>query len=629
MSPSHDEIAVNRTSVVPNRIAANRWPLDWLNFFLADVKDGLGPFLAIFLMSSQHWDAGRIGVVLTIAGVATVLARGPGGALVDAVHWKRTLIAISALAVAIAAAVMVLAPQFWPIAVAQAISGIADAIFPLAVAAISLGIVGRGLFTRRVGRNEAFNHAGNAVTAIVAGLAGYFIAPGAVLWLIAALALASIAAVYAIDGRAIDHEVARGSDNGGRGHQPSRLSDLLENRSLVFFTAAITLFHFANAAMLPLIGEKLSQSNQQASSLFIAACIITAQIVMVPMAVLVGHKADARPASVDESEGETLVGSSEAMRRVQKTIGLAADSDATVLVLGETGTGKEMVARALHDHGRRKAKPFIAVNCAAIPGDLLESELFGHVKGAFTGAASDRTGAFREANGGTLLLDEIGDMPPTMQAKILRVLQDKVVMPVGGRPAAVDIRVIAATHRDLTEWIAEGRFREDLYYRLNIVRITLPPLRERLADILPLAEHFLRAVSAQAPKQLTAQAAARLLSRGWPGNVRELKNVIERANVFVRGNIIDAGDLDLASDIPRTSFAGPVDWLAGDLPTALARLEEAMIRRALDSCGGNRAEAARRLNVHRQLLYAKMQRYGLLHLDVSDATTAAVVKDDD
>jgi len=172
MAASHDEVAVNRTSFEYGRaavIAANRRPLDWLNFFLADVKDGLGPFLAIFLMSSQYWDAGRIGVVLTIAGVATVLARGPGGALVDAVHWKRTLIAIGALAVAVSAVVMALAPQFWPIAVAQTASGIADAIFPLAVAAISLGIVGRGLFSRRVGRNEAFNHAGNAVTAIVAG----------------------------------------------------------------------------------------------------------------------------------------------------------------------------------------------------------------------------------------------------------------------------------------------------------------------------------------------------------------------------------------------------------------------------------------------------------------------------
>jgi DNA-binding NtrC family response regulator len=337
----------------------------------------------------------------------------------------------------------------------------------------------------------------------------------------------------------------------------------------------------------------------------------------------------ARPAGIDRSEGETLVGSSEVMRRVQKTIGLAADSDATVLVLGETGTGKEMVARALHDHGRRKAKPFIAVNCAAIPADLLESELFGHVKGAFTGAASDRMGAFGEANGGTLLLDEIGDMPPAMQAKILRVLQDAVVTPVGGRPAAVDVRIIAATHRDLTEWVADGRFREDLYYRLNVVRITLPPLRERLADIVPLAEHFLRAATTREPKQVTAAAAARLLSHTWPGNVRELKNVIERANVLVRADIIDAGDLDLTSDIPVTSSSEVINWLAGDLPTALARLEEAMIRGALDACGGNRAEAARRLNVHRQLLYAKMRRYGLLHLDVSEATTAGVVKDDD
>jgi MFS family permease len=296
MGPSQDEVAVNPISIECGRkdvIAANRWPLDWLNFFLADVKDGLGPFLAIFLMSSQHWDAGRIGVVLTVAGVATVLARGPAGALVDAIKWKRTLIAIGALVVTVAAAVMALIPQFWSVATAQAASGIADAIFPLAVAAISLGIVGRKLFPRRVGRNEAFNHAGNAVTAIVAGLAGYFIAPAAVLWLIAALALASIVAVYAIGGKAIDHEAARGSDDGGRGHQPSRLSYLFENRSLLLFTAAITLFHLANAAMLPLIGEKLSQSNQQTSSLFIAACIITAQIVMAPIAILVGRKADA------------------------------------------------------------------------------------------------------------------------------------------------------------------------------------------------------------------------------------------------------------------------------------------------------------------------------------------------
>jgi DNA-binding NtrC family response regulator len=173
--------------------------------------------------------------------------------------------------------------------------------------------------------------------------------------------------------------------------------------------------------------------------------------------------------------GGGLIGTSEAMRRVQKTIGLAADGNATVLILGETGTGKELVARALHEHGRRKDKAFVAVNCAAIPTELLESELFGHVKGAFTGAAADREGAFREANSGTLFLDEIGDMPVTMQAKILRVLQEKVVTPVGGKPVKVDARVIAATHRDLPELVNAGRFRDDLYYRLNVVPIVLPP----------------------------------------------------------------------------------------------------------------------------------------------------------
>jgi DNA-binding NtrC family response regulator len=169
-----------------------------------------------------------------------------------------------------------------------------------------------------------------------------------------------------------------------------------------------------------------------------------------------------------------LIGTSEGMRRVQKTIGLAADSDATVLILGETGTGKELVARALHAHGGRKAKPFIAVNCAAIPSELLESELFGHVKGAFTGANMDRAGAFRDAHGGTLFLDEIGDMSLPMQAKILRVLQERVLTPVGGKPVAVDVRVIAATHRDLVKLVSSGAFREDLFYRLNVVPIALP-----------------------------------------------------------------------------------------------------------------------------------------------------------
>jgi two-component system NtrC family response regulator len=225
----------------------------------------------------------------------------------------------------------------------------------------------------------------------------------------------------------------------------------------------------------------------------------------------------ARPAAMPSgvsSEGTvgTLIGLSEPMRRVQKTIGLAADSDSTVLILGETGTGKELVARALHEHGQRKQKPFVAVNCAAIPAELLESELFGHVKGAFTGAATERLGAFREANGGTLFLDEIGDMPSAMQAKILRALQERIVTPVGGKPVSIDARVIAATHRDLPDLVQRGAFREDLYYRLNVVPIALAPLRERQADIVPLAEYFLGIADRRdKPKQLTAAAAARLL----------------------------------------------------------------------------------------------------------------------
>ncbi len=330
----------------------------------------------------------------------------------------------------------------------------------------------------------------------------------------------------------------------------------------------------------------------------------------------------AGPPQRGDDGADTLIGSSEAMRQVQKTIGLAADSDATVLILGETGTGKEMVARALHRHSSRSARLFIAVNCAAIPGELLESELFGHVRGAFTGAVADRHGAFGEANGGTLFLDEIGDMTLAMQAKILRALQERAVTPVGGRSEAVDVRIIAATHRDLPSLVRDGRFRDDLYYRLNVVPLVLPPLRERIADIVPLAEHFLALVSPIAPKRLSAAGAARLVSYSWPGNIRELKNAMERVSVLVRGDGIAASDLEFLADAAPVSE--PVDWLAGDLTTAVARLEAAMIRRALAATNGNRAEAARRLNIHRQLLYAKMRRYGLDDEAASEDATGGV-----
>lgn len=320
------------------------------------------------------------------------------------------------------------------------------------------------------------------------------------------------------------------------------------------------------------------------------------------------------PPSAPAGDMDELIGVGAAMREVHKRIGLAAASDAPVLVLGETGTGKEMVARALHRHSARATRPFVAVNCAAIPKDLLESELFGHVRGAFTGAVGERPGCFRAADGGVLLLDEIGDMASGVQAKILRALQEGEVVPLGAnRAVKVDVRVIAATHRDLAAAVRDGSFREDLLYRLDVLPIRVPALRERLADILPLAEHFLRLAAAPgAPKALSAAAAQRLLRYAWPGNVRELRNLMERCHALVRHAVIGADDLDL----PDAASAGaaaelPPDWLDAELPAATERLERTLIAHALARAGGNRAETARRLGIHRQLLYRKLAQYGL------------------
>ena len=286
-----------------------------------------------------------------------------------------------------------------------------------------------------------------------------------------------------------------------------------------------------------------------------------------------------------------------------------------MLVAGETGTGKEFVARTIHRVGARGAGPFMALNCAAIPPDLLESELFGHVKGAFTGAVLERKGAFREADGGTLFLDEIGDMDLAMQAKILRAIQERVVTPVGGRPQKIDVRIIAATHRDLEQWVKQGRFREDLFYRLNVVPIELQPLRKRAVDIAPLAEHFL-ALASSPEKQLSDDAVQRLVDHAWPGNVRELRNAMERAAVMCRSDIVTAVDLGFLA-------AGPPDGTeasgtSGDLSSAVEHLERRMIAEALTESKGNRAEAARRLGIHRQLLHAKAEKYGLGKRDNAD-----------
>ncbi len=279
----------------------------------------------------------------------------------------------------------------------------------------------------------------------------------------------------------------------------------------------------------------------------------------------------------------------------------------TVLITGESGTGKELVARALHHHSPRASGPFVAVNCVAVPGELAESLFFGHLKGSFTGATSDRKGYFELADGGTLFLDEIGDMPLTLQAKLLRVLEDGEVTPVGStnsRP--VDVRVVAATNADVTGKIADGSFRQDLYFRLARYALQLPPLRERSEDVPLLASHFLSIFATEmgrTPPALTREAKHALSSHAWPGNVRELKNVMERALIMSGGAAIGVEHLQLMP----AARGEPAKFLpaAGDLPLNLERAEQALIQRALEESGGNVAEAARKLGVNRSRIYRR------------------------
>jgi DNA-binding NtrC family response regulator len=331
---------------------------------------------------------------------------------------------------------------------------------------------------------------------------------------------------------------------------------------------------------------------------------------IVARALASGQRTSVPAVTADDTE---LAGGSQGMRQVQKRIGLAAASDVPVLITGETGTGKELVARALHRASPRAARPFVAVNCAAIPADLLESELFGHRRGAFSGASTEREGYFREADGGTLLLDEIGDMPLPMQAKLLRVLQEGAVTPLGSsQPVRVDVRVLAATHRRIGDLIAAGTFRSDLFYRLNVLPIELGALRERPEDIPALADRFLQD-DGRPGKQLTEAALALLQAYAWPGNVRELRNVMERCRVLVAGQRIDATDLApmLNTAVPAATITVDTDSASESLPDAVARLERTMIVDALREARGNRAEAARRLGIRRQLLYRKLVDYGL------------------
>ena len=312
---------------------------------------------------------------------------------------------------------------------------------------------------------------------------------------------------------------------------------------------------------------------------------------------------------------EQLVGTSPAFRRVIEQIGEVCGSRATVLLNGESGTGKEVAARAIHFNSPRKSKPFIAVNCAAIPDGLIESELFGHVKGAFTGAVAHRRGRFADADQGTLFLDEIGDMPMATQAKILRVLQERSFEPVGsGRTEKVDTRVVAATNRDLRQAVADGAFREDLFYRLNVFPIALPALRDRKEDIPALAQYFLKTANETMGKRVvgvTPAALAAMSQYHWPGNIRELQNCVERAVIVARGSSIDV------TDLPRDIFdQGPASDKAsrrrtGDLDGELARIEKGFILDALRETNGVQSKAARLLGINERSLWHRVKKLGI------------------
>ena len=316
-----------------------------------------------------------------------------------------------------------------------------------------------------------------------------------------------------------------------------------------------------------------------------------------------GNLSQLVPADEDEA---SILAESHAMKNVMAVIDRAAVHDTPVLLIGESGTGKELLARALHKKSPRATGPFVAVNCSAIPETLLESELFGHRRGAFTDARDDRPGLFQSARAGTILLDEIGDMAAALQGKLLRVLQQKEVHPLGApAPVPVDVRIVTATHRDLTTLVNEERFRQDLLYRINVIEVRVPPLRERSDDLAPLVRHLLdkHAAKLRKPKcSVSAEAMAVIRRHPWPGNVRELENVIERALVLGHGTVIEVEDLP-------ESLRNPVGSTAGGIARRLVDVERDHIVRTLRAVGGNKAAAARALGLNRKTLYRKLTQH--------------------
>ena len=342
----------------------------------------------------------------------------------------------------------------------------------------------------------------------------------------------------------------------------------------------------------------------------------------------------------DNASREAIIGRSKPMQEVYKAIGRVSPTDATVLIRGESGTGKELVARAVYQHSLRADKPFLVINCVAIPENLLESELFGYEKGAFTGANHRRVGKIEQANRGTVFLDEIGDMPSSIQAKILRLLQEKSIERLGGRETIpVDVRIIAATNRNLERALSEGRFREDLYYRLKVVTISLPPLRERKEDILLLSKYFLARSAADFGMDnpgISKEALGALNDYSWPGNVREIGNTLQKALIFNRGAPVGPDDIAQAithkepgaSAACETTEQAVIKWIQAALTakdsenlfeTCMDRFAAILVREALNLTGGNRSRAAKLLGLSRPTLHTKIEKFGLkIETSVSD-----------
>ena len=325
---------------------------------------------------------------------------------------------------------------------------------------------------------------------------------------------------------------------------------------------------------------------------------------------LVRENRELREALTERHRVEGIVGDSGQMQEVLSLVRRVAPSDATVLIRGESGTGKELIARALHYASPRAAGPLVKVNCAALAESLLEAELFGHEKGAFTGAIASRKGRFELADGGSIFLDEIGDLPPHLQVKLLRVLQEREFERVGSsRPVKVDVRLLAATHRNLEALVREGRFRDDLYYRINVVTIMLPPLRERREDLPPLIDHFLRTFAEKNGKTvrgITREAREALLRYDYPGNIRELENLMERAVVLTRDEVIGVEDLPLTLEAPAAQSGERAGLIA-----AVEGLERRMMREALAKAEGTQTRAAELLGISERVLRYKLRKYGL------------------